>query len=133
MAYKAKRTEHSGAKHGQGAHWGPKKEAKAESNRQRREAGKSESRHKEYDWKTQGRRRMSNVLAELEQKAAQLSPAERAQLALSLIQSLEPTDEGDLEEAWRLEAEARLAQIEKGEARVVPGDEVFTTVRRRLS
>src|SRR3990167_10354410 len=83
--------------------------------------------------KRRGELTMSNILAELEQKAAQLSPAERAQLALSLIQSLEPTDEGDLEEAWRLEAEARLAQIEKGEARVVPGDEVFTTVRRRLS
>ena len=133
MAHKAKRTEHAGAKHGQGAHWGPKKEAKAGSDRHRREADKSEFRQKEYDWKTPRRRRMSNVLAELEQKAAQLSPAERAQLALSLIQSLEPTDEGDLEEAWRLEAEARLAQIEKGEARIVPGDEVFRNVRRRLS
>ena len=75
---------------------------------------------------------MSNILAELEQKAAQLSPVERAQLALRLIQSLKPTDEGDLEKVWRLEAEARLAQIEKGKARLVPGDEVFMNVRRRL-
>lgn len=75
---------------------------------------------------------MSNTLVELEQKAAQLSASERAQLALSLIQSLEPAEEGDIEEVWHLEAEACLAQIHKGEARLVSGDEVFANVRRRL-
>ena len=33
MAYRAKKTEHTGAKHGNGAYWGPKKEAKQESNK----------------------------------------------------------------------------------------------------
>jgi hypothetical protein len=36
MAYRAKKTEHTGAKHGNGAYWGPKKEAKKESNKLRR-------------------------------------------------------------------------------------------------
>jgi hypothetical protein len=36
MAYRAKKTEHSGAKQGNGAYWGPKKEAKKESNKLRR-------------------------------------------------------------------------------------------------
>jgi hypothetical protein len=54
VAYKAKRTEHSGAKHGQGAHWGPKKEAKAESKRHRREADKSESRQADHTPKELG-------------------------------------------------------------------------------
>ncbi|HSF30695.1 MAG TPA: hypothetical protein VLK82_09535 [Candidatus Tectomicrobia bacterium] len=36
MAYRAKQTEHTGAKHGDGASWGPKKEAKKESNKLRR-------------------------------------------------------------------------------------------------
>ena len=36
MAYRAKQTEHTGAKHGNGAYWGPKKEAKQESNKLRR-------------------------------------------------------------------------------------------------
>ena len=75
---------------------------------------------------------MSTILAELEQKATDLSPEERSRFALFLIQSLEPEDEGDVEEAWRIEAERRLAQIESGEARLVPGDEVFANVRRRL-
>ncbi len=75
---------------------------------------------------------MSNSLAELEERAAQLSPSERAKLALSLIRSLDGADEGDVEEAWRLEAEARLDQVETGKASLTPGDEVFANARRRL-
>ena len=40
MAERAKKTEHAGAKHGNGAYWGRKVEAKAESNRVRREDDK---------------------------------------------------------------------------------------------
>ena len=36
MANKAKHTEHSGAKHGNGAYYGPKADAKRESNKARR-------------------------------------------------------------------------------------------------
>ena len=75
---------------------------------------------------------MSTGLAELEQKASRLSAKERARFALSLIESLDSTDEGDIEEAWRLEAERRWSEIETGKARLVPGDEVFAKVRSRL-
>jgi hypothetical protein len=44
MGYEAKKTEHSGAKHGNGAYWGRKWEAKKESNRIRRENAKREIR-----------------------------------------------------------------------------------------
>ncbi|MDP2668580.1 MAG: hypothetical protein Q8P07_01985 [bacterium] len=40
MAYKAEKTEHSGAKHGNGAYWGRKKDAKKESNKIRRRSTK---------------------------------------------------------------------------------------------
>jgi putative addiction module component (TIGR02574 family) len=73
-----------------------------------------------------------STLAELEQKAVTLSPEDRARFALSLIQSLEPVDEGDVAEAWRIEAERRWSEIESGKARLVEGDEVFANVRRRL-
>jgi hypothetical protein len=36
MAYRASKSEHSGAKHGCGAYWGRKADAKAESNKIRR-------------------------------------------------------------------------------------------------
>lgn len=43
MAQGAKKTEHAGAKKGNGAYWGRKQIAKAESNRVRREADKREA------------------------------------------------------------------------------------------
>lgn len=75
---------------------------------------------------------MANTLFELKQKAAQLSDAERAELALSLIESLDGPGDPDVEEAWRLEIERRIGQIDRGEVQLVPGDEVFARLRRRL-
>ncbi|MEA3241210.1 MAG: hypothetical protein U9P37_06540 [Pseudomonadota bacterium] len=43
MGHEATKTEHAGAKKGKGAYWGLKKDAKKESNRARREAGKIEA------------------------------------------------------------------------------------------
>ena len=75
---------------------------------------------------------MSNMLAELKEKAAQLSEAERAELALALIESLDGPAETGVEEAWRVEIERRVAQVERGEVQLIPGDEVFERLRRRL-
>ncbi len=44
MAFKARKTEHSGAKKGRGAFYGRKVEAKRASNRRRREIGKRAAR-----------------------------------------------------------------------------------------
>jgi putative addiction module component (TIGR02574 family) len=74
---------------------------------------------------------MSDTLAELKRKASQLSDAERAELALSLIESLGPADP-DVEEAWPLEIERRIGQIDRGEVQLIRGDEVFARLRRRL-
>ena len=75
---------------------------------------------------------MSNMLAELKEKAAQLSEAKRAELALALIESLDGPAETGVEEAWRVEIERRVAQVERGEVQLIPGDEVFEGLRRRL-
>jgi putative addiction module component (TIGR02574 family) len=75
---------------------------------------------------------MSTQLAELAQQASQLSAEERARFALSLIESLDTADEGDIEEAWRVEAERRWSEIQSGKAKLIPGDEVFAKVRSRL-
>jgi putative addiction module component (TIGR02574 family) len=75
---------------------------------------------------------MASVLTELKEKAAQLSEAERAELALSLIESLDGPADPDVEEAWRVEIERRSGQIERGEFQLIPGDEVFARLRRRL-
>ncbi|HON00574.1 MAG TPA: hypothetical protein P5038_18610 [Candidatus Paceibacterota bacterium] len=44
MGYEAKKTEHAGAKHGNGAYWGYKWEAKKESSRTRRKNWRREIR-----------------------------------------------------------------------------------------
>ena len=75
---------------------------------------------------------MPHTLAEIEQQARDLSAQERARLALVLIQSLEPSDDGDIEEAWRVEVEARWASIERGEAETIAASEVFAEIRRAL-
>jgi len=75
---------------------------------------------------------MANTLSELKQKAAQLPDTERAELALSLIESLDGPADPDVEEAWRLEIERRIGQIDRGEVQLIPGDEVFARLRRRL-
>ena len=75
---------------------------------------------------------MNTTLSDLEQSVTQLSADERAQLALFLLQSLEPADEGDIDEVWRVESERRLAQIESGEVLSILGDDVFARIRRRL-
>jgi putative addiction module component (TIGR02574 family) len=75
---------------------------------------------------------MGNALAEIKEKASQLPEAERAELALSLIESLDGPADAGVDEAWRLEIERRVGQIERGEVQLIPGDEVFARLRRRL-
>jgi putative addiction module component (TIGR02574 family) len=65
---------------------------------------------------------MSDTLAELK----------RTELALSLIESLDGPADPDVEEAWRLEIERRMGEIDRGEVQLIPGDEVFARLRRRL-
>jgi putative addiction module component (TIGR02574 family) len=77
---------------------------------------------------------VSIELDALKQEAAKLSKAERAELALALIESLDSVTESpeDVERAWQIEIERRVGQIERGEAKLIPGDEVFARVRQQL-
>jgi putative addiction module component (TIGR02574 family) len=75
---------------------------------------------------------MSTTLEDIKEKAAQLSEIERAELALALIESLDGPPDADAEEAWRVEVERRIAQIDRGEVQLIPGDEVIDRLRRRL-
>jgi putative addiction module component (TIGR02574 family) len=81
-----------------------------------------------------GGNRVSIELDALKQEAAKLSQAERAELALALIESLDPATESpeDVERAWQIEIERRVGEIERGEVELIPGDEVLAEVRRQL-
>ncbi|HZO26462.1 MAG TPA: addiction module protein [Chloroflexota bacterium] len=79
---------------------------------------------------------MSIELDELKAAVAQLPVSERAELALTLIQSLDSDPEGEdafeVERAWLFEVERRAAEVDRGEVKPVPGDEAFTRLRRKF-
>lgn len=55
----------------------------------------------------------------------------RLQLVEKLLESLNPSHK-DIDELWAVEAERRVAEIEKGEVETVPGEEVFRKLHNRL-
>ena len=68
---------------------------------------------------------MENMEApELLKHALNLPEKERAELASSLIDSLDPTVDPDTELAWQHEISRRLAEIENGTVKTIPWNEV---------
>lgn len=65
-------------------------------------------------------------------KALALPEADRANLAGALLESLEPSDEAEVEEAWREEVAARIAALDAGEVETVPWEEVRDQLFARL-
>ena len=55
----------------------------------------------------------------------------RAKLIEKLLNSLNPA-QAEIDKLWAVEAERRVAEIEAGTAKVVPGNIVFERIRKRL-
>jgi putative addiction module component (TIGR02574 family) len=73
---------------------------------------------------------MSALLDELSKKARGLAPEERAQLAQELLESVEREADPLVQQAWETEIASRIAKYERGEATLVPAEEVFAAARR---
>ena len=67
---------------------------------------------------------------QLTHEALTLSENERAHLAQTLLQSLEPAEEG-VEQAWAVEVGRRLELVRQGTAQGRPAEEVFRDIRAR--
>ena len=74
---------------------------------------------------------MSTHVTELFAKASILSEEERATLAGLLIESLESEVDPDVEEAWRIEIERRLAELDSGAVETVPWEVVRAKLLQR--
>jgi len=61
-------------------------------------------------------------------EALRLPPTARADIAGTLLQSLEVEEDPDVEAAWAIEIERRLKEVESGRVKLIPWDRV----RRRL-
>ena len=70
-------------------------------------------------------------IQEIETKALQLPPEQRAALVRHLLASLEEADE--FERAWAEESARRLADLEAGKVEAIPAADVFAEARRALS
>jgi putative addiction module component (TIGR02574 family) len=65
--------------------------------------------------------------------ALALPPDERAWLASELIASLDEGEDADVEAAWAVEIERRIAEVESGEAKTVSWDEARTRIKTQLA
>ncbi|HYU68531.1 MAG TPA: addiction module protein [Burkholderiales bacterium] len=66
----------------------------------------------------------------LEAEALKLTPGERAALAQRLLASLD--EDAEIEEAWAVEVERRIAEVESGAVQVIPIAEALARVRAAL-
>jgi len=67
---------------------------------------------------------MAKSARELFEEALRLDPGERAALTALLIENLEPESEKGVEQAWVVEIERRMAELDSGAVQTIPWDEV---------
>ena len=68
----------------------------------------------------------------LQEAALELPPDERAELAQKLLLSLDDPSEGELAEAWLLEAKRRAGELDRGEVQPIAAEEVRRKARALL-
>lgn len=73
---------------------------------------------------------MSSLLTELSERARQLPPQERAQLAEGLLESLQEWSSPEVDAAWDTEILKRIGEYERGEAMLSSAADVFAEARR---
>jgi putative addiction module component (TIGR02574 family) len=76
---------------------------------------------------------MTKQTLELLQKALALSDEERADLAGSLLESLDQPAADNVEAAWDEEIARRIADFDSGKSKSVPWEEVQARISARLS
>ena len=73
---------------------------------------------------------MSSLLDELSKQARSLALEEHAQLAQQLMESVERESDADVREACESEVASRIAKYQRGEAKLIPAEDVFAAARR---
>ena len=76
---------------------------------------------------------MRRKLNDLFREASELSERERAELAGLLIESLESEPDQDVEAAWAEEIERRVRQLDSGEVKTIPWQQVRSELFARLN
>ena len=71
-------------------------------------------------------------LQEIEHEALALSPAERAQMAHTLLESLDNLQVDEIECLWLDEVTRREAEIDAGLVTLIPAGEVFARLKEQF-
>ncbi len=73
---------------------------------------------------------MNDAVAELAERARNLSSDERSRLVELLLESLHEPPLADVEAAWSSEIERRVKAFERGEIQTFAAEDVFSEARR---
>ena len=76
---------------------------------------------------------MSRTFIEVWTEVAELSEEDRAALAGLLIESLEGEPDEDVEAAWAVEIERRVADLDSGRVKTIPWEQVRQRLLARLN
>lgn len=76
---------------------------------------------------------MSRTFTDVWKEAAELSDEDRAALAGLLIESLEGEPDPDVEAAWAVEIEKRVAELDAGTVESIPWEQVRQRLLDRLN
>lgn len=72
---------------------------------------------------------MQDQVTELAQRGKALSPEERSRLVDILLESLHEPAIAEVEAAWDVEIERRLAEYDRGEVKSIDAEDVFSKAR----
>ena len=74
---------------------------------------------------------MARSARDLFDEAMRLEPQERATLMRLLIEALDADTEEGVEDAWRVEIERRMAELDSGSVETIPWEDVRVRLYRR--
>jgi putative addiction module component (TIGR02574 family) len=74
---------------------------------------------------------MAKSAREVFEEAMRLDPEERATLMRLLIENLDAESEKGVEDAWRVEIERRMAELDLGSVQPIPWEELRARLYRR--
>ncbi len=74
---------------------------------------------------------MVNTYDEIFGAALSLPPGLRAMLAEHLLKSLDSIKQAEIDALWAEEAEKRVQAIEQGQVTLIPGEQMFRSLRSR--
>ena len=74
---------------------------------------------------------MPMKVEEIAEEALALPSEARALLADRLVESLDPAEDGHLQQLWAAEAQRRLQELRSGSVRAIPGEEAVANLRRK--